>query len=414
VSDAIGETWAGTHRFHARDLVRARSVAEVQEAVRSRTGPVRALGTRHSFNDVADTAGTLVSVVDVPPEPRLSATGDVVAVGAGIRYGELAIWLEQHGRALHNMGSLPHISVAGAVATGTHGSGDRLRLLADAVRALEFVDAAGELQRVERDDPRFGGFVVGLGAYGIVTRVELAVEPSYRMRQRLHVGLDWDVLADRFDDVTAAGTSVSLFTHWGAPTVEHVLVKQRVDGSFDASVLDAVREAEAGERFDQVSWTPQDGSVGPWLERLPHFRLEETPSFGDEIQSEYFVPRAHAPAAIAAVRELAADIDPHLIITEIRTIAADDTWLGPASGRDTVAIHFTWMRHDDAVRALLPGIEAALHPFDVRPHWGKWNAFDDAGIAAAYPRLADARALYRDLDPEGVFSNAYLERLGVR
>ncbi len=263
MSDAIGETWAGTHRFHARDLVRARSVAEVQEAVRSRTGPVRALGTRHSFNDVADTAGTLVSVVDVPPEPRLSATGDVVAVGAGIRYGELAIWLEQHGRALHNMGSLPHISVAGAVATGTHGSGDRLRLLADAVRALEFVDAAGELQRVERDDPRFGGFVVGLGAYGIVTRVELAVEPSYRMRQRLHVGLGWDVLADRFDDVTAAGTSVSLFTHWGAPTVEHVLVKQRVDGSFDASVLDAVREAEAGERFDQVSWTPQDGSVGP-------------------------------------------------------------------------------------------------------------------------------------------------------
>ena len=414
MSDPIGATWAGTHRFGAAGLVSARSVADVQEVVRTRTGPVRALGTRHSFNDVADTTGTLVSVLDVPPEPRLSPDGDVVSVGAGIRYGELAIWLEQHGRALHNMGSLPHISVAGAVATGTHGSGDRLRLLADAVRALEFVDASGEVQRVDRDDARFGGFLVGLGAYGIVTRVDLDVEPSYRMRQRLHVGLGWDVLADRFDEVTAAGTSVSLFTHWSAPAVEHVLVKQRVDASFDASVLDTAREASAAERFDQSNWTPQDGSVGPWLTRLPHFRLEETPSFGDEIQSEYFVPRGHAPAAIAAVRELAADIDPHLIITEIRTIAADETWLGPASGRDTVAIHFTWMRHDDAVRALLPRIEAALHPFDVRPHWGKWNAFDAAGIAAAYPRLGDARALHRELDPTGVFGNAYLERLGVR
>ena len=413
MSATVGETWSGTHRFAARDLVSARSVAEVQAAVRSRTGPVRALGTRHSFNDVADTSGTLISVLDVPPEPRMSADGEVVSVGAGIRYGELAVWLEEHGRALHNMGSLPHISVAGAVATGTHGSGDRLRLLADAVRAIEFVDASGGLRRVERDDPRFGGFVVGLGAYGIVTRVDLAVEPSYRMRQRLHVGLGWDVLAERFDEVTASGTSVSLFTHWGAPVVEHVLVKQRVDGSFAASVLDSTREAAAGERFDQVSWTPQDGSEGPWLTRLPHFRLEETPSFGDEIQTEYFVPREHAPAAIAAVRELADDVDPHLIITEIRTIAADDTWLGPATGRDTVAIHFTWMRHDDAVRALLPRIESALHPFDVRPHWGKWNAFDAAGIAAAYPRLGDARALYRELDPEGVFGNAYLERLGV-
>lgn len=414
MSDSVGETWAGTHRFGARHLVSARSVAEVQAAVRSRTGPVHALGTRHSFNDVADTTGTLVSVLDVPPDPRLSPDGGSVSVGAGIRYGELAVWLEQQGRALHNMGSLPHISVAGAVATGTHGSGDRLRLLADAVRALEFVDASGDLQRVDRGDPRFGGFVVGLGAFGIVTRVDLAVEPSYRMRQRLHVGLGWDVLAERFDEVTAAGTSVSLFTHWGAPAVEHVLVKQRVDATFDASALEGAREATVAERFDQSNWTPQDGSAAPWLERLPHFRLEETPSFGEEIQSEYFVPREHGPAAIAAVRALADDIDPHLIITEIRTIAADETWLGPATGRDTVAIHFTWMRHDDAVRALLPRIETALHPFAVRPHWGKWNAFDADGIAAAYPRLADARALYEELDPDGVFGNAYLERLGVR
>jgi alditol oxidase len=414
VSVSAGETWSGTHRFAARHLVSARSVDEVQAAVRERNGKVRALGTRHSFNEVADTAGTLVTVLDIPPEPRLDDTEDVVSVGAGIRYGELAEWLEERGVALHNMGSLPHISVAGAMATGTHGSGDRLRLLADAVRAIEYVDAAGDVQRVERDDPRFGGLVVGLGAYGVVTRLDLAVEPSYRVRQRLYVGLDWETLAGRFDEVTGSGTSVSLFTHWGAPAVEQVLVKQRIDRSFDEAVLEAMRESGPNERFDQRSWTPQDGSVGPWLLRLPHFRLEETPSFGDEIQTEYFVPRADAPAAIGAMRALADEIDPHLVITEIRTVAADDTWLGPASGRESVGIHFTWKRHDDAVRAVLPVIETALAPFDARPHWGKWHAFDASRIAAAYPRFDEARACYREADPDGVFSNAYLERLGVR
>ena len=241
--------------------------------------------------------------------------------------------------------------------------------------------------------------------YGIVTRVDLAVEPSYRVRQRLYVGPEWDLLAERFDEVTAAGTSVSLFTHWGSPTVERVLVKRRVDATFDDSILDVLRETEPGERFDQTSWTPQDGSVGSWVDRLPHFRLEETPSFGEEIQSEYFVPREHAPAAIAAVRELADEIDPHLAITEIRTVAGDETWLGPASGRDTVAVHFTWFRHDEAVRAVLPRIEAALRPFDVRPHWGKWHSFGADEIAAAYPRLAEARELYRDLDPDNAFGN---------
>ncbi|GAA2026201.1 FAD-binding protein [Agromyces tropicus] len=410
----VGETWSGTHRFGARRLIAARSVPEVQEVLRSRPGPVRALGTRHSFNEIADSAGTLVSVLDVPPAPRVLGGGDRVSVGAGVRYGELALWLEEHGLALHNMGSLPHISVAGAMSTGTHGSGDRLPMLADAVRAIEFVDAAGALQRVESDDWRFGGFVVGLGSYGIVTRIELAVQPSYRVRQRLHIGLDWGVLAERFDEVTASGTSVSLFTHWGSPSVERVLVKERTDASFDDSVLATTREAEPDERFDQRSWTPQDGSEGPWLLRMPHFRLEETPSFGEEIQSEYFVPRTRAAAAIAAVRGLAAEIDPHLIITEVRTIAADDSWLGPASGRDSVAIHFTWARDEDAVRSLLPRIEQVLAPFDVRPHWGKWHAFDADRIAAAYPRLPLARSLFRELDPTGVFSNEYLEALGVR
>ncbi|WP_353829176.1 FAD-binding protein [Agromyces sp. SYSU T0242] len=410
----VGQTWSGTHRFGARRLLEARSVSEVQDLLRSRPGAVRALGTRHSFNEIADTEGTLVSVVGIPPEPRLTPRRDAVSVGGGIRYGELAAWLEQRGLALHNMGSLPHISVAGAMSTGTHGSGDRLAMLADAVTAIEFVDATGSLQRVESDDWRFGGFVVGLGAYGVVTRIELAVQPSYRVSQRLYVGLDWDVLAARFDDVTASGTSVSVFTHWGAPAVEHVLVKQRTDSTFDTSVLETMREADPSERFDGASWTPQDGSEGPWMLRMPHFRLEETPSFGEEIQSEYFVPRTHAPAAIAAVRGLAAEIDPHLIVTELRTIAADGSWLGPASGRDTVGIHFTWKQHEDAVRALLPRIEDALASYDVRPHWGKWNAFDAARISAAYPRLSLARTLYQELDPDGVFSNSYLERLGVR
>ncbi|CAN5164632.1 D-arabinono-1,4-lactone oxidase [soil metagenome] len=412
-------TWSGTHVFTAPRFIEATAVDKVRAIIdteRAAGGRVRALGTRHSFHDIADTTGTLVSVTGIPAEPVLDADGRTVNVGAGIRYGELALWLEERGWALHNMGSLPHISVGGATATGTHGSGDKLGNLSTAVRALEFIAADGTVRTVAVGDPDFEALVVHLGAIGIVTRITLAIEPSYDLRQDAYVGVPWSEVLDDLDGVTSSAYSVSVFARWTDETVA-VIRKTRLETDVIPDLPETWRGGSSlvpPAIIATDSWTEQGGVPGPWLLRLPHFRLDGTPSAGDEIQTEYFVSRENAPAALRAVRELGARIDPHLIVTELRTMAADHLWLSGAYERDTVAIHFTWMPQPTEVAALLPEVEAALAPFDARPHWGKWHRFTAERLAAVHPRLGDARDVFERIDPDGMFSNAHLERLGVR
>ncbi|HWH97538.1 MAG TPA: FAD-binding protein [Pseudolysinimonas sp.] len=408
-------TWAGTHVFDAPRLVEASTVEEVRGVVIA-GGPVRALGTRHSFNDLADTAGTLVTVTGIPADPVLDEEDREVTVGAGTRYGVLARWLDDRGWALHNLGSLPHISIGGAIATGTHGSGHGNGGLATAVRRLEYVDATGELAVAGIDDPDFAALVVGLGAYGIVTRVTLAIEPSYRMRQDIYSRLSWDAFLADPDAVTGSAYSVSVFTTWDGDEVGDVWRKARVGDDDPPDVwLDARRRTEIASLVGSTeNLTEQLGVVGAWCDRLPHFRLDGTPSNGDEIQSEYFVARSDATAALTAVRQLAADIRPHLLVSELRTVRADELWLSGAYGRETLGIHFTWANRPDAVRRLLPTIEGALAPFGARPHWGKWHAMTADAVAAVVPRLADARAVFARLDPEARFANSHVRRLGVR
>lgn len=416
---SIGATWAGTHTFTAARLVDATTIEQVQETIATTAGPVRALGTRHSFNDLADTEGTLVTVTGIDADPVLDEATRTVTVGAGTRYGDLATWLEARGWALHNMGSLPHISVGGAVATGTHGSGVTNGCLSDAVASLQYVDAAGELRTSRRGDGGFEGLVVGLGAYGIVVRIGLDVQPTYLVRQDVYRDVPWATLLDDLPAIMTAGYSVSAFTLWAEESVQQIWRKTRI------GVGEAPTGAWLGGRLERpeeaglVGAPPQNltvkgGIEGPWLERLPHFRLDSTPSNGDEIQTEYFVALDNGAEALRAVRALAEEIAPHLLITELRTVAADDLWLSGAYGRDTLAIHFTWRNDPGAVATLTPRIEAALEPFGARPHWGKVHSMTADAVAAVTPRLADARALFERLDPSGRFANHHLRRLGVR
>jgi len=416
MTSRAGATWAGTHRFAAPHLVDATTIDEVRDALAA-PGAVRALGSRHSFHDLADTAGTLVSVTGIAADPVLDAERREVTVGAGTRYGELARWLEARGWALGNLGSLPHISIGGAIATGTHGSGHANGGLATAVRELLYVDAAGELAHSRLGDPDFPALAVGLGAFGVVVRVTLAIEPSYRMRQDVYAGLDWETFLGDPDAVTGAAYSVSVFTTWTDPEVGDVWLKSRLDGAAEQPPdewLGARRRTETASLVGSTrNLTEQLGVPGAWCDRLPHFRLDSTPSNGDEIQSEYFVRRADAAAALAAVRGLGGDIRPHLLVSELRTVRADGLWLSGASGRDTLAIHFTWANHPRPVRALLPRLEAALAPFEARPHWGKWHAMTAADVHAVFPHLDDAREVFGRLDPAGRFANDHVRRLGL-
>lgn len=408
--------WAGTHDYTAPRIVGVETVAEVQRVVAG-GGAVHALGTRHSFTDLPDTAGTLIDLARLTGRFALDAASGTVAVAAGTRYGDLARWLDERGYALHNLGSLPHISIGGATATGTHGSGDANGVLTSALRGIRFVGADAGVHDVSDGDPDFAALAVGVGAFGVVVQVALAVQPSYRMRQDVYRGVSWDAALDRFEDVTGAGYSVSVFTRWEPDLLGDVWVKTRLDADdqpVPETLLDGIRVAGASPLEGLPDLTELGGVPGPWMLRLPHFRLDGAPSFGDEIQSEYFVARADAPAALDAIRALAPRVRPLLFVSELRTAAADALWLSGAFERDVLAIHFTWHNDPDGVRGVLPHVEAALAPFLARPHWGKLHLFDAHAIARVHPRVAAAREVFERLDPDGRFSNAHLERLGLR
>ncbi|WP_375481464.1 FAD-binding protein [uncultured Jatrophihabitans sp.] len=403
--------WAGNVSFGAEHLRRPQTVEQLQEVVGA-SSRIRALGSGHSFNRIADTTGDLVTVADLDATIEIDSATSTVLVGAGVRYGELGGALEHQGLALANLGSLPHITVGGATSTGTHGSGIGNRCLADQVVGIEMVRADGELVSVAAGDPAFGGSVLALGALGVTTRLRLSVKPSFQIRQDVWLDADLDAVLDDIDAVLGAGYSVSLFTEWhDRDRLDQIWIK----GLADAPLVDGTRwgarpAAEAHHPIagaDASTATQQLGVPGPWIARLPHFRLEFTPSSGEEQQSEFFVAREHAAAAIAALREL--ELHPALMVCEVRTIAADDLWISPFHQRDTVALHFTWVDDDELVRPVVRQVEAALAGFDVRPHWGKVFEMAPDVVRAHYPRMDEFRALAAAHDPQRKFGNDFLE-----
>ena len=411
VSDSVRamKNWAGNVTYSTDRVLRPRTVTEAQELITT-CDSLRPLGTRHSFSTVADSAGTLISTEDLDRVVEIGA--DTVVVEAGIRYGELAAVLNDHGVALPNFASLPHISVGGAIATGTHGSGPRNQSLAGAVSAVELVDATGTIHRLRRGDAEFDGVVVSLGALGLVTRVSLDVVTAFDLRQYVFERLPWAAVDSNLDAVLAGGYSVSLFTTWDEPSVGTVWVKTKDElgphSYFGASPATHARNPVPNAQSENA--TEQLGVLGPSYDRLPHFRLAFTPSSGDELQSEYVVPREHGAAAVAALRRLSGAIAPLLYVSEIRSIAADTLWLSPFFEQDSIGFHFTWQPRPAEVLAALPQIESALAPFGVRPHWGKLFVGSAEAIDAAYPRLPEFRRLARKLDEGRKFRNAFLER----
>jgi xylitol oxidase len=400
--------WAGNLTYRAAAVHHPGSVAAVQHLV-ARLPRVRALGTRHSFSAVADCpGGDLVSLDALPSEITVDPGAMTVSVTGGTRYGELAAELHAQGYALHNTGSLPHISVAGATATGTHGSGDANGILSTAIVALEIVRADGSLHTVGRDDPAFRAMAVGLGLFGVITRVVLEIQPTYQVRQDVYVGAPWDGVLEAFDEIMAGAYSVSLMGDPGSPILMQLWQKTRVG---DEPPAPAPESLHGGRWYDDadvpagIGLNPRAGVVGPWSERLPHFRLDAPPSVGgDELQTEYFVARRHAVDALRAVRALGERISPHLHAMEIRTVAGDDLWLSPAYGRDSVTIGFTWRKHPEPVHALIGEVEAALAGLGPRPHWGKLHRFTTDDLGRVFPRLPDALDVARSHDPAGKFA----------
>ena len=401
--------WSGTYRYAFDKILAPASVRELQDLVAG-ASQVKVVGSRHSFNGIADGIHA-VSVAGLPPAIEVSSDRQTVTVPAGITYGALARDLHKEGLALANLASLPHISVAGAIATATHGSGRNNGNLATAVEGIQFVLANGELFELSAGEASFDGAVVHVGALGVVYRLTLKVEREFQIAQRVYENLPWDVVIENFAELMSAAYSVSVFTG-RAQQAAQVWLKQRSDWPDLPATLfgarTATRDLHPLPRLDPANCTPQLGVPGLWSDRLPHFRMEFTPSNGEEIQSEFHIPAACGPEAIRALLPLRDTLSHVLQVLEIRSIKADSLWLSPQYHRDSVAFHMTWDPDVASVDAAVRLVEQALSPFDPRPHWGKVFTRTQPAVAAKYERHGDFISLQQKLDPDGKFANDWL------
>ena len=407
--------------MNSKDLYRPSSLSQLQALV-AHAGPrdqIRVLGAGHSFNDMASSTGLQVSLAGLPPEVSVDSAARLARVAAGLSYAELAGRLDGAGFALRNLASLPHITVAGAAATATHGSGASNQNLAAAVAGLRMVTADGDVVDLGRGDDGFEGAVVHLGALGAVVSVVLELVPSFDVSQRVYENLPLAALDDHFADLMTSGYSVSLFTDWRAPRltqvwIKHVWIRQHQgppithESWFTATPAPAQRHPVPGGSPEAC--TQQLGVPGRWYDRLPHFRAEFRPSIGDELQSEYLLPVAHAVPALHALDQIRDHLAPVLRICEIRVVAADQLWLSPCYRQDSVAFHFTWFRDAAAVLSVAAVIERQLAPFGARPHWGKIFTTSREALRDRYERLPDFLRLMDHYDPAGKFRNAYTAR----
>lgn len=409
--------WAGNYEYQAKQLHKPRSVEEVKALIK-KLDLQKALGSRHCFNDIADSPLNQISTEYLNRNMEINEEALTVTVGAGTKYGDFAPELHARGYALHNLASLPHISVAGACATATHGSGVGNGNLATAVSGLQMVSGSGEILDLSRqqDKPVLDAMIVNLGALGIITSITLDIEKTYEVRQEVYQDMPLESLQENFDAIMGAGYSVSLFTDWQDRRISQVWIKSRMDmeneplGNTFYGAKAASLNLHPITRLSAENCTAQMGEPGPWYERLPHFKMGFTPSSGEELQSEFFIPREHAIDAILALEKKSAAIGPELMITEIRSIAADDLWMSPCYQKDCISIHFTWKQRPEPVAALITMIEAELQPFGALPHWGKLFSMSAARLQSLYPKFSDFRDLAKTHDPQGKFVNAFLER----
>jgi len=409
--------WAGNLTYTTGQLIQLSSIPELQTQIKQNR-KLRVLGTRHSFNSIADSDSLLLSSAGLNKIVSLDKKNNSITVEAGIKYGELCGYLQENGYALHNLASLPHISIAGACATATHGSGLYNGSLATGVSGIEFINGRGELVSLtrERDVDPFNGVVVNLGALGMVTRITLALQPAFTMKQWVFQEMPTGELEKNFKEIMSAGYSVSLFTDWRNKTINQVWIKSKIGiddsflNGFHGSIASS-RNLHPLEELSPENCTDQLGLEGPWHDRLPHFKMGFTPSSGTELQTEYFIPFEFAWKGFKAIEKLNGKISPHLYVSEIRSIAADELWMSPFYKRTCIAFHFTWKQNWKEVKVLLPMIEEALEPYNPLPHWGKLFSMQPQVLQRRLERLNDFKDLMVQNDPQGKFRNQFIDSI---
>lgn len=401
------------------------TVEEVQQIVRETETPISVLGSTHSFNDIADAAhgpeGTLISLAFLRDPEVLDAEAMTVTCHGGVTYGQLARYLAKRGAALKNMPSLPHVTVAGAIATGTHGSGITFGNMSSQVAALEIVGASGDVVRYSREDTphHLDCAAVSLGLLGVVTRVTLDIVPTYDVDQIALKDLPLKTYLSHLEDFNQQYDSVSAFVDFSKSSVEYLWLRNfREQNDHDdvndkqdtfSNLQSIVEQYKTSEPvlFFESGQDVRTTFTAPWDLALPFFTSWKFPAESGSgrdtnmpnlaLHSEYFVDINNAVPALEAVREVArhwpgwgawdgvnASSAGPVIMNETRFVRGDSFWLSPCRGRDSVAIHFTFNSDEAAVLPLVSELEEALREFSPRPHWGKLYTMSPEDLRSAY------------------------------
>jgi len=409
------KNWAGNLTFSGKEYIEVDSISRLQSVVSKASG-VKVLGTGHSFSDIADTTQTQISIKNLSNEIEIDSIKKVALVPAGMQYADVCRYLEKRGWALFNTASLGEITVAGAILTGTHGSGSYNPILSDCVEGIEMVLASGEIFNLLREDSKeFSGFVVSLGALGVFTKLKLKIVESFSIKQFIYENIGMQSIAENFEAIFDKAYSVSYFSNWEKNTTGQIWMKFLDDNNLAElpSVWLGGNIANANQHpvktNDPSPCTDQMGVSGKWLYRLPHFKLDCSPASGDEVQTEYLVNRTYVREYIAGLSNIGDEIAARVYATEIRTIKSDDLWLSGAHGRQTVGFHFTWKK-SDSLHKFLPKVEEILGEHDGRPHWGKLFSTPRENLMGRYPKYSHFEELLKKYDPDKKFRNSFINR----
>lgn len=417
--------WARTVRSRPRGWARPLAEAEVVRLVRdvrARRGRLRVSGARHSWSAIAASDDVQVELRAMTRVLRVDREARTITVQGGCTLAAINAALARRGLALPILGSIAEQSVSGAIATGTHGSSLRHGNLSSLVRHVRLVDGRGQVLDLAGDDPRLPAARVHLGALGVITEVTLTADPAYALEETC-TRLPLDAAADQLDALAAAHEYVKL---WWLPPCEEVAVF-------------ALRRVPLGPRrpWARYAWdVTASSTVFPALlayaalapSRIPainrlvdrlHFRAGVRAGRSDEVflvpapprhrETELAFPAARAGEALRALRDLIVATGARLdFLSELRFVRGDDAWMSPAHGRDTCQLGVYGTHSPDVPRAFAAFRELG-RAWDARPHWGKEMQTTPTELRRLYPRADDFIALARELDPDGVFRNAFLD-----
>ena len=409
------QNWAKNITFSSQNYIEIENLTQLQKVIES-SNKLKVVGTSHSFSEIADTTGTLISLKNLDSEIEIDEKSQTVKVSAGTSYANLAKYLEKNGWALSNLASLGEISIAGAVMTGTHGSGSNNKVLSDSVVAIEMILSSGDKFVIDRKNfAQFSGFVVSFGALAVFTKLTLKIVRSFSVKQVVYENVPIQSVLENFNEIFDRPYSASYFSNWSPKNTGQIWMKFLDDDKYPELQSKAyggnlaLSNQHPVKVNDPGNCTEQMGVAGKWLFRLPHFRLNSSPASGDEVQTEYLVDRDHVQGYINELTKIGEDIAARVYATEIRTISSDDLWLSGAYGRETVGFHFTWKKSPE-VKDFLPEIENILGKNNGRPHWGKLFSTPRAQLIDRYPMYEEFRQLIQKYDSGNKFRNKFIEQ----